>query len=459
MTSPLVRAPRSCPWSFRQLRAVLVASPVLWLLACAGGDTGDTSEGAAASNALPAEAFGTFEDRNDPTFSRVLLVEATRLVVTTTVMVNGRAAGNPLQCRSQDGVAIAPVISLSLDCDGEQIPYTLTFRADKSDWVVVEDASAPMIFGRLSTVSVAASAAGESDTLPPAWANDDALPIWAGYFREGSSYLVDNEQDPIALCTDLVSSSPGAAAGAGDSSSSSTAPPPDGNCMVPIAESPVVLTVAPDGAYRVAWAFDEPSHRRGLCTGTLAATPVSRNPDSPVYYGDRYPSEATCTLYDAGGSPDGPNAVRRVERAVMHFEHDASRSRQSAEWSLELPDAKLSISDLYRMPLTDRQRQIEAEARTHYFARKEASPPSSYLAKRRSRLREPGTVSARAVAPPSAPATDAPVSDLVKTQCALEVDENAYAFFDGHAVDLAAWRRTTTDRVNMAYIRCIRSRR
>ena len=48
------------------------------------------------------------------------------------------------------------------------------------------------------------------------------------------------------------------------------------------------------------------------------------------------------------------------------------------------------------------------------------------------------------------------VSDAVKTRCALQVDENAYGFFDGNSVDTRAWRQTTNDRINFAYIRCLR---
>jgi hypothetical protein len=103
---------------------------------------------ACSAAGLPVEAYGIFEDRNDPTFQRVLLVEANSVVVTTTVTVGGRPVGNGLQCRSDAGLALAPSLSLDLSCAGERIPFTLEFRADAGDWVVVEDGSAPMMFRR-----------------------------------------------------------------------------------------------------------------------------------------------------------------------------------------------------------------------------------------------------------------------------------------------------------------------
>jgi hypothetical protein len=124
-------------------------------MACASPDTGGDGCGAAPSAdqqrsaaGLPVEAYGIFEDRNDPTFQRVLLVEANSVVVTTTVTVGGRPVGNPLQCRSDAGLALGPSLSLDLSCAGERIPFTLEFRADAGDWVVVEDGSAPMMFRR-----------------------------------------------------------------------------------------------------------------------------------------------------------------------------------------------------------------------------------------------------------------------------------------------------------------------
>jgi hypothetical protein len=51
------------------------------------------------------------------------------------------------------------------------------------------------------------------------------------------------------------------------------------------------------------------------------------------------------------------------------------------------------------------------------------------------------------------------VPEALKTRCALEVDGNAYAFFDGNSVDTRRWRQTTNDRINMAYIRCLNQNR
>lgn len=62
-------------------------------------------------------------------------------------------------------------------------------------------------------------------------------------------------------------------------------------------------------------------------------------------------------------------------------------------------------------------------------------------------------------APPPSGSSATPVSDATKTRCALEVDENAYAFFDGNTVDTRAWRQTTNDATNMAYIRCLNRNR
>jgi hypothetical protein len=422
---------------------------LLLTTACVGASGGDST------TAMPPEAFGTFEDRNDPTFNRVLLVEAQRVVLTTTVMVGGRATGSPSECASAEGISVTPEMSLSLTCSGEQIAYSLTYRADQQDWIVVEEQSAPMIFTRTGAAPTAITPTA-ADSLPPDWANDDGLPIWAGYFREAGSALVDNEQDPVALCTDLVLASGGTEAASPDTSPSP--PTGGGNCMAPVAEAPVTLTMAADGAYRLAWTFDEPADRRGVCTGTLETMPTARNPDLQIYFGDRYTSTAQCTVFDVAGGMSGPNATSRTEQVVMHFEYDSTRSVLHAEWSVDLPGMSLETGDLYRMPVTARQKQQESEARTRYFAQKEPKPASGYRARRYPKLREAGAVPVPTAAPQNtAPAT--PVSELVKSQCALEVDENAYAFLSGGGVDLDAWRRTTNDRINMAYIRCIRERR
>lgn len=121
-----------------RLRAGLAAATVLLAAAC--------TSAAANSSALPPDAYGTFLDNNDPIFRRVLLVESDGVALTTSLTVNGRAAGTSSTCRA--AAELTPEMALTLRCDSESIPYTFQFRPDRTDWVVVEDGTAPMVFVR-----------------------------------------------------------------------------------------------------------------------------------------------------------------------------------------------------------------------------------------------------------------------------------------------------------------------
>ena len=120
--------------------AGLVAAAVLVLAAC--------TPAAATSSALPPDAYGTFVDKNDPVFRRRLLVESDGVALTTSLSVNGRAAATASTCRATAIAALTPEMALPLLCEGESIPYPFQFRPDRTDWVVVEDGTAPMIFVR-----------------------------------------------------------------------------------------------------------------------------------------------------------------------------------------------------------------------------------------------------------------------------------------------------------------------
>lgn len=103
---------------------------------------------AATSSALPPDAYGSFVDDNDPVFRRMLLVESDGVALTTSLSVNGRAAETSSTCRATAIAARTPEMALTLRCKGESIPYTFQFRPDRTDWVVEEDGTAPMIFVR-----------------------------------------------------------------------------------------------------------------------------------------------------------------------------------------------------------------------------------------------------------------------------------------------------------------------
>jgi hypothetical protein len=121
---------------------------VFLLIMLASCDSQQEQGAASTATTLPPEAYGTFLESNDPTFRRVLLVEARRVVLTLSVLVRGQDVGAPTQCSSPPLERLVPEMTLTLTCRGEQIPYTLTFRQSSSEWLVVEDGEAPLIFRR-----------------------------------------------------------------------------------------------------------------------------------------------------------------------------------------------------------------------------------------------------------------------------------------------------------------------
>ena len=102
----------------------------------------------ASSQDIPADAYGIFENTNNPTFLKVLLVETKQVSLTLTITLRGRRMANPLTCRSQVLGRITPNMQLILTCKGERVPYKLTYRAPSQSWVVTEEASTPEVYQR-----------------------------------------------------------------------------------------------------------------------------------------------------------------------------------------------------------------------------------------------------------------------------------------------------------------------
>jgi hypothetical protein len=96
---------------------------------------------------LPPEAFGRFVEGNGQAFRKQLEVRADG--ITLFIGIGSPAgSGRTLECRGSAPDGVKATMSVPLTCDGESIPFELTFRRDKIDWVVIEDGSAPEIFTR-----------------------------------------------------------------------------------------------------------------------------------------------------------------------------------------------------------------------------------------------------------------------------------------------------------------------
>jgi hypothetical protein len=102
---------------------------------------------ACESATLPPEAFGRFVEGNGQAFRKQLEVRADGITLFIGVSPLG-GSGRTLECRGPAPDGVKATMSLPLSCDGESIPFELTFRSDKTDWVVIEDGSAPEIFTR-----------------------------------------------------------------------------------------------------------------------------------------------------------------------------------------------------------------------------------------------------------------------------------------------------------------------
>lgn len=96
---------------------------------------------------LPPEAYGIFEDLNDPAFQKRVEMTAQAVSLSIGVTLSG-ANGTPLVCRSEVPGGLRKTMQLQLACQGIRIPFKFEYRADEQDWVVHEEDSAPMIFTR-----------------------------------------------------------------------------------------------------------------------------------------------------------------------------------------------------------------------------------------------------------------------------------------------------------------------
>jgi len=100
------------------------------------------------SGSLPPEAFGAFEDTNDPFFQKRLDLSAQAVTYFISVSLPGVPSGDPTTCRSEVPDGLRPTMELTLDCSGTLIPFRFEYRTDREDWVVQEEDSAPLIFTR-----------------------------------------------------------------------------------------------------------------------------------------------------------------------------------------------------------------------------------------------------------------------------------------------------------------------
>lgn len=112
------------------------------------GRSSDGSPVEPADQDVPADAYGIFENSNNPTFFRVLLVEQDRLTLTTTVVLNGRKMPRPLTCNSSILENIEPSMRLALRCGDEELTFALDYRSSSKSWIVVEDGGTPEVYTR-----------------------------------------------------------------------------------------------------------------------------------------------------------------------------------------------------------------------------------------------------------------------------------------------------------------------
>jgi hypothetical protein len=104
---------------------------------------------ACSTPALPPEAYGIFEDLNDPTFQKRIKITTQEVAFVVGVTLPG-ASEATLVCRSEVRDGIRTTMQLQLPCQGVRIPFRFEYRPDERDWVVREEDSAPMIFTRRS---------------------------------------------------------------------------------------------------------------------------------------------------------------------------------------------------------------------------------------------------------------------------------------------------------------------
>jgi hypothetical protein len=101
-----------------------------------------------SASGLPPEAFGTFEDTNDPVFEKRLDLGAESVAYFIGVNLPGRPRSAPTVCRAEVTEGLRRVMDLTLNCEGTLIPFRFEYRADREDWVVREEDSAPVVYSR-----------------------------------------------------------------------------------------------------------------------------------------------------------------------------------------------------------------------------------------------------------------------------------------------------------------------
>jgi hypothetical protein len=89
-----------------------------------------------------------FENTNDPAVRERLDMRSNAVHYSKQVILEG-AREEPLMCRGEVARGLRPREKLVVDCAGTLIPFQLQFRADREDWILIEEDTTPAIFTRL----------------------------------------------------------------------------------------------------------------------------------------------------------------------------------------------------------------------------------------------------------------------------------------------------------------------
>jgi len=97
---------------------------------------------------LPPDAYGVFQDRNNAAFDAKLNVGSTSVTMFITVTLPRVRSRAPLACTAEVPSGVSRRMSLSLDCDGELVPYKFEYRESSADWVATEEGGTPQVMTR-----------------------------------------------------------------------------------------------------------------------------------------------------------------------------------------------------------------------------------------------------------------------------------------------------------------------
>ncbi len=139
-----------------------------------------------------------------------------------------------------------------------------------------------------------------------------------------------------------------------------------------------------------------------------------------------------------------------LSEITLSWQANASGARvfKCGDGRLTHAKAIAPIMDALATAVAERQRRADSLAEAKASAEREAEREKR-KAERASESSSGGSSGS------SGTSNRGPASEALKARCALEVDENAYAFFDGSRVDTRAWRQVASPRALQEYTRCL----